>query len=96
MSHSSALLRHSKYRPLTGGHAPSDLREAFIECLVTDGNPVELREQNVSLHQLCGLLWNCRDTMPSDVCYYVFKRVKQDVPDGSSYAQGARALRRME
>ena len=37
---------------------------------------------------IAGQLWNCRDTMPGDLC------VELDLPQGSSYATGARQLRR--
>jgi len=37
-----------------------------------DGTPeptVELREQQVTISQLCGLLWNCHDILPSGAIF---------------------------
>ena len=58
--------------PAKGGHAPGDVRDAFLEAITAfmewkNGEPeptVELREQQVPLSKLCGLLWNCRDILP--------------------------------
>jgi hypothetical protein len=67
-----SILVNSRYSPARGGHAPSDVREAFLTgieqyVLWGDGEPepiIELREQQVPLSTLCGLLWNCSDTVP--------------------------------
>lgn len=42
---------------------------------------------DMSLFRLCGLLWNCRDTLPAEECYAL------GLPSGSTYAQAARKLR---
>jgi hypothetical protein len=53
---------------------------------------VELRDQKVPLSTLCGLLWNCVDTLPGDV----FDELQgcAHPPDSRSYAAAARWLRR--
>lgn len=72
-----------------GGHASSDLREAFESAF--SGFPrvipvnVFVRDQKIPVGKLCGILWNCRDVMPSSLCDCL------DVPRGASYAQGARS-----
>ena len=66
-----SILQRSSYAPARGGHAPGDLRDAFLEGIEAfadwqDGPEptVEVREQAVPLGQICGLLWNCRDILP--------------------------------
>ena len=69
---SRSVLVHSRYRPARGGHAPGDLRNAFLEAVEAfevweEGSPeptVEVRDQPIRLSVLCGLLWNCSDIMP--------------------------------
>ncbi|WP_342150415.1 hypothetical protein [Methylorubrum sp. SB2] len=69
---SQAVLIHSRYTPARGGHAPGDLRNAFLEAIEayeaweegTDEPTVDVRDRPVTLSRLCGLLWNCSDTMP--------------------------------
>lgn len=67
------ILVSSRYKPAAGGHAPGDLRDAFL-AVVEDlrswrpGAPeptVEVREQPVPFSVLCGLLWNCTDCLSS-------------------------------
>jgi hypothetical protein len=66
------LLVQSRYSPARGGHAPGDLRDAFLEAAQAyfdkkPGEPeptVELREQRVPISKVFGLLWNCTDQMP--------------------------------
>lgn len=68
----SAILGGSFYEPRVGGHAPGDLRDAFLDAVEglrrrRPGTPiplVEVREQQVPLLALCGLLWNCSDILP--------------------------------
>jgi len=74
-------LLKGNYSPRSGGHAPGDVRDAFLEAVneyanSEAGSPepvVELREQQVTLSKLCGLLWNCSDAMPgsgwNQVCH---------------------------
>ncbi len=65
-------IRTPYYHPSRGGHAPGDLRDAFAEAVEAGrGDPnqtVELRDQTVTLARVAGLLWNCRDVMPGDLC----------------------------
>ena len=94
-------LKHSNFQPARGGHAPGDLREAFEEALdaweaMGDQDPlptVKLRGQDVSIVELCGLLWNCTDIMPSLMCQTFESCGVNDVPHGSTYAVGARAYK---
>ena len=68
-----STLHGSFYSPARGGHAPGDLRDAFAEAVDAfaawrdgDAEPrVEVRERPVPISALCGLLWNCRDALPS-------------------------------
>ena len=72
------------YNPTTGGHAPSDLRDAFlsaIEGFVTNGSLPS------NMDTLCGQLWNCTDTLPGA------EAAALDLPAVSSYAKAARRLR---
>jgi hypothetical protein len=73
-----SILKGSSYSPSRGGHAPGDVRNAFVDEAIPayiaweDGEPeptVELREQQVSISQLCGLLWNCHDILPSGAIF---------------------------
>lgn len=81
----------AKFNPARGGHAPGHLRDAFLEAVEADGdNPyvdVGYDDVPMSLLQLCGLLWNCTDILPSDACAML------DLAQGSTYAMAARALR---
>jgi hypothetical protein len=93
-----ALLKGSSYDPRRGGHAPGDVRDAFIEAIDayqgwrTGPEPtVELREQQVTISQLCGLLWNCQDTLPSHE--YDVIRGMADTPPAGSYGGTARWMK---
>ena len=79
--------RKLHFTPSRGGHAPDTLRVEFEE-LVCDASDVAAQEER--LERLCGLLWNCTDIMPSDLCQEL------DLPQGSTYAQGARHLKSAE
>src|SRR4051812_9601520 len=69
----TSFLNGSFYNPARGGHAPGDVRAAFAAAIEAydsweagEAEPtVELREQQVSISNICGLLWNCTDTMPN-------------------------------
>jgi hypothetical protein len=71
----SAILVGSSFHPARGGHAPGDLRDAFCEAVDAfdqwkAGAPeptVELREQQLPISAVFGLLWNCSDIMPGDL-----------------------------
>ena len=64
-----SLLLNSHYVPARGGHAPNDLREAFIEAVeacrrwqTREPEPtVEVRDSAVAIRDVCGQLWNCSD-----------------------------------
>lgn len=72
------------YNPSRGGHAPGHLRDRFADEVQGEGEPMT----DSDFERLIGQLWNCTDTMPSDLCDEL------DLPVGSTYAQGARSLRR--
>jgi hypothetical protein len=64
-------LRGSFYEPGRGGHAPGDLRDAFLDALerferYKDGEPepiVELRNEPTPISKVFKLLWNCDDIL---------------------------------
>ena len=66
------ILRHSRYNPGRGGHAPGDLRDAFCDAVEAMGQwtsseplpTIEIREQIVSIDNAFRLLWNCVDVLP--------------------------------
>jgi hypothetical protein len=68
----SPILKGSAFQPAKGGHAPGDVREAFCEAVDAfeerqNGAPeptVELREQQLPISAIFGLLWNCSDILP--------------------------------
>lgn len=76
-----------RYIASRGGHAPGHLRSWFEESFFGCQLPEEMEEQGLTLHWLTGQLWNCSDTMPSSLC------ADLELPRGSTYAAGARALR---
>lgn len=92
------ILRTSFYNPARGGHAPGDVRDAFVEAIDAfadwpDGAPeptVEIREQDVPISAVCGMLWNCSDTLPS-----LLRSVLEDVgiERCGSYASAARQMK---
>ena len=55
---------------------------------------VEWRGKAVPISQVCGLLWNCTDIMPSGMCQSIDDVSRnEDVHQGSTYARGARVLK---
>ena len=79
----------AKPRRRLGGHAPGDLREAF-QILVEHerhAGHVEFDGERYDAGRLVGKMWHCTDTMPASTCGAL------DLPGGSTYAQGARAMR---
>ena len=102
------ILVSSRFKPARGGHAPSDLRDAFLSAVEdlrrwAPGKPVpfvEVRERRVLLDTLCGLLWNCTDALPSSDGSEVWSFVER-YGDGyeagrrasSSYGRAARTLK---
>jgi hypothetical protein len=91
-----SILISSRYRPARGGHAPGDIRDAFLVALEelrgwapgTAEPTAEVRERQVPLSVLCGLLWNCTDTLPSLDGQEVWAFVEQH---GAGYEAGRRA-----
>lgn len=99
----TAILKYSKFKPAKGGHAPSDLRDAFSEAVEAVerwevGTPeptVELREQKTRVSALFSLLWNCSDTLPSFLRDTIADLRPEKDTEAWTYAQAARALKRM-
>ena len=61
-------------------HANNDVRSAFEEAVDAGGTAEDARAAS-------GKVWNCTDIMPRDLCNSL------DVPQGSTYAKGARIVR---
>ena len=67
-----SVLAYSFYKPARGGHAPGDLRNAFLEAIEAyegwdEGQPepeIEVRDRMMPISRVCGLVWNCSDIMP--------------------------------
>ena len=99
----TSILVGSRYSPSRGGHAPSDLREAFAAAVDAfeawgGGDPgptIELRGGRLTVSAICGLLWNCSDAMPSAVSQQLNDLTKwpQDELRSNTYAAGARLLK---
>ena len=95
------ILEHSRYSPARGGHAPGDVRDAFLEALEDmrgwrTGTPeptAEVRGQAIPISRLCGLLWNCTDIMPGHACGDMQHVIDEFPNAGATYAQAARALK---
>jgi hypothetical protein len=99
------LAKPSKYNPARGGHAPTDLRNSFLDAVDIiekwgAGEPeptVELRDHQIPVMRIIGLLWNCRDILAYGVCQQIDDMIRspQSFRSGSTYAQGARQLKRL-
>ena len=86
------------YTPATGGHAPGDIRDAFlkgVEVLWKTGSEpkLDVRDRVLSLSDLCGLLWNCTDIMPGLELGLIGDLCEERSPRAGSYGACARALR---
>jgi len=101
----SKVLDHSFYNPARGGHAPGDIRAAFIDALDAfeawcDHEPaplVDVRGQSLALGTVCGMVWNCTDLMAGRDCSTLRDMLPWPACDefpirAATYAQGARAL----
>lgn len=100
-----ALVR-SSCKPSRGGHAPGDIRHAFLRAISafyewTPRTPepvVRVRGRAVPLSEVCGLLWNCTDTLPSaereEMVAAMGPFVTRDACC-ATYAQAARAMRQV-
>jgi hypothetical protein len=92
----------SYYVPRQGGHAPGDLREAFCDALDAfedwkTGEPeptVELRDKQLLIGQVFGLLWNCNDIVPGTIWRQVdYLGLCDEMPRHRTYAALARILK---
>jgi len=91
------------YRRHNGGHFPGHLRDAFIEAVAAyrawesdEPEPtiaVEFGyvERQMTLTQVCGLLWNCTDILPSgEVSELEYRGIELRT---NTYAAAARAMK---
>jgi hypothetical protein len=100
MEHAMTILRRSRYNPARGGHAPGDVREAFLEGIKAlldwqAGEPepmVELRDRAMPVSTVAGLLWSCADTLPRDT-RATLEDLGVELPGYVSYAAAARRLK---
>jgi hypothetical protein len=65
-----------------------------------DGEPeptVELRDHQIPVTRVIGLLWNCRDILAYGVCQQINDMIRRpdSLRSGSTYAQAARQLKRL-
>jgi len=72
-----------------GGHVGGHLRDPFCDYVDSGELPEETSHngRDLTIRGLAGLLWNCTDIMPGWACS------KLGLPQGSTYAQGARLVR---
>lgn len=99
------LYNSTKFNPLRGGHAPSQLRQAFLDALeqffVDNGDDIsgDVEAGAVSLRKLAGLLYNCSDILPRHYQSYVADLLELNHDSfvtrknsGFTYAQAARHI----
>ncbi|MGH7096657.1 MAG: hypothetical protein ACREE4_03220 [Stellaceae bacterium] len=97
----SSVLNGSFYTAARGGHAPSDLRRAFCAALDAfreweDGAAeptIEVRERDLPISEVCGLLWNCSDILPGSSGYTMQLCDDGNLPQRRTYAAAARWLK---
>ena len=90
--------RSRRYRPEIGGHAPTDLRDAFCDAIDTmqlwsKGEPeplIQIRDTDLSIRVVFGLLRNCTDSLPRDLAMRVARLVDR-MP--VTYGTAARLLK---
>lgn len=90
----------SHHSPAKGGHAPDDLRQAFLEAFerifyareASTAVAVQIRSESLSFAALCGMLWNCSDILPGSVA----DAINLDIGKlrSRTYAGAARLLKR--
>ncbi len=98
----NSIISRSRFNPSRGGHGPGDVRDAFEEAVGafefwvedTPEPAIEVRGRSVPISGVCGLVWNCTDVMPSSMCREL-EALGIDMPQGSTYARGARGLKRL-
>lgn len=96
-----SILMQSRYNPARGGHAPNDIRDAFLEAIEAfekwkDGESeptVDVDGSDIPISQVCGLLWNCTDILPGAAVVSLRDLDSDNELQRSSYAGGARFLR---
>ena len=85
-------------------NASTSLRQAFEEALDAyesweAGEPeptIHIQGSDMPISKLCGLLWNCSDTMPARLCTSMGDMASPAEAwrgSGESFARGARLLR---
>jgi hypothetical protein len=85
------------------GHASGELRDAFLAAVhsllrVEAGQPepkVDLLGELRTVSDLCGLLWTCADALPRSERDLLADELGSDRPVPHTYAQAARALKRL-
>ncbi len=80
------------FSPFRQGHAPDDLRSAFLEALEDYYKQRGAADAAALLNAACGPLWNCTDVLPGSDCDLVAAIVGVE-RRGYSYAAAARQLR---
>jgi hypothetical protein len=91
---------HPHYTPFISGHAPGDMRGAFIEGIevlldwqVGEPEPeVELRGRNVPIRTVVGLVWSSGDTLPRHA-RTTLEMLGIELRGSFSYAAAARRLK---
>jgi len=96
-----ALLPDSKYMPSRGGHAPDDLRNAFDQVV---GNIIEYRSNDlvelggikVTGSEVCGVIWNCTDSLNEFTLHMIkdmFRALLDEISIPETYGQAARLVK---
>jgi hypothetical protein len=99
LDEASALLRELVKAP--GGHAPGDLRAAFVESVRayegwengTREPAVELYGQLAPISEVFDLLSNCSDSLPGDTWRHLLDLGADITIEGSGYGDAARWLK---
>ena len=82
-------------------HYSSQVRHAFLAALESYANwndgpepTIKYRRQQMPISAVCGLVWNCTDTLPGEA-WDTLRNVNltDEVVKTSTYAAAARALR---
>jgi hypothetical protein len=80
-------MRTSSSLPFTGHGGSGHLCDLFTSS-VEESDPLRGANADPAVQASAGHLWGCTDILPRHVCDIL------DVPQGSTYAQAARAVRR--
>jgi hypothetical protein len=92
----------AKYYPSRGGHAPGYLREVFDKFLLLMlRKKISLNTKlkidsgtELTVAEICGLLWNCTDTLPGDSWDIAQDLPPDDVLMNNTYAAATRRLKK--